>query len=276
MYENILYEVNDPVATITLNRPDKLNATTPQMIGEIRHALAQAEESGDVVGIVLTGAGRGFCSGADMAGLQVIQSEGRIGADGEVNLEADPGDSEIGEEYRRGYTYFMSIRKPIIAAVNGPCAGYGFSMAMFCDLRFAAEGAVFTTAFAPRGLVAEHGTSWVLPRLLGSARALDILWSGRKFHAEEALQLGVVNRVVAPEKLIEETEKYVRELAEKCSPTSLMHMKQQIYRSLNQPLGESITETEARMAASVKRGDFKEGLASYMEKRPPKFDRIGG
>ena len=277
MYENILYEVAEPVATITLNRPDKLNATTPQMIAEIRHAIAEAENDKDAVGIIITGAGRGFCSGADMAGLQEIQRSGRMGAGAQStnDLHASPGDPEMGEDFQRGYTYFLSVRKPIIAAVNGPCAGYGFSMAMFCDMRFAAEGAVFTTAFAPRGLVAEHGTSWILPRLLGPSRALDILWSGRKFIAEEALQLGVVNRVVAPDRLLDETQSYVRELAEKCSPTSLMHMKQQIYRDLTATPGDALTDTEARMAASVKRVDFKEGLASYMERRSPKFDRIG-
>ncbi len=275
MYDQILYEVKEPVATITLNRPDKLNATTPQMIGEVRHALAQAEDDKHVIGIVITGAGRGFCSGADMTGLQAIQREGRMGADGTADLHADPGDPEMGEDFRRGYTYFLSVRKPIIAAINGPCAGYGFSMAMFCDMRFVSESAMFTTAFAPRGLVAEHGMSWILPRLLGTSRALDILWSGRKFGAEEALQLGVANRVVPPEQLLPETHTFIRELGEKCSPISLMHMKQQIYRDLMERLDDSMRDTEARMAASVKRPDFKEGIASFMERRPPEFPRIG-
>ncbi|MCI0849988.1 MAG: enoyl-CoA hydratase, partial [Chloroflexi bacterium] len=153
--------------------------------------------------------------------------------------------------------------------------GYGFSMAMFCDMRFVSESAMFTTAFAPRGLVAEHGMSWILPRLLGTSRALDILWSGRKFGAEEALQLGVANRVVAPEQLLPETHTFIRELGEKCSPTSLMHMKQQIYRDLMERLDDSMRDTESRMAASVKRPDFKEGIASFMERRPPEFPRIG-
>jgi enoyl-CoA hydratase/carnithine racemase len=145
---------------------------------------------------------------------------------------------------------------------------------VFCDLRFAAACAVFTTSFAQRGLVAEHGQSWLLPRLIGPARALDVFWSGRKFDAQEALQLGIVNRVFAPEALLAETNAYVRELAERCSPTSLMHMKQQVYRDLLTPLGPAMLDTEARMAESNRHADFKEGIASFMERRPPKFDRL--
>ena len=276
MYEEIIYEVTDPVATITLNRPEKLNALTARTMQELKDAFAQAERSEEVVGIVLTGAGRGFCAGVDMSALQAIQEAGEISAMGsgsEVEA-ADAGDKSMGPNFTDGYTYLLSIRKPILAAVNGACAGLGFSIAMFCDLRFASESAVFTTAFAQRGLVAEHGMSWVLPRLLGSARALDILWSGRKFDGQEALQLGVVNRVVTPEKLLEEARGYVRKLAATCSPTSLMDMKQQVYRHLMQPLGEAMGETNRLMNASVKRPDFEEGIASFVERRPPRFARV--
>ena len=275
MYEEIIYEVTDPVATITLNRPDKLNALTARTMQELKDAFARAERSEEVVGIVLTGAGRGFCSGVDMGTLQAIQKAGSAAAMGDGGMEAaEPGDKSMGPDFTDGYTYLLSIRKPILAAVNGACAGLGFSIAMFCDMRFASEKAVFTTAFAQRGLVAEHGMSWVLPRLLGSARALDILWSGRKFDGQEALQLGVVNRVVPPEKLLEEAQGYVRMLASTCSPTSLMDMKQQVYRHLMLPLGEAMGETNRLMDASVKRPDFEEGVASFVERRPPKFARV--
>ena len=275
MYEQIILEVQDPVATITLNRPDRLNATTPLMMQEIRHALAVAERNEEVVGIVVTGAGRGFCAGADMAGLQDIQSSGRITPETGADLEPlDPGDRDLGEDFERGLAYLWTIRKPIVAAINGPCAGYGFSLAMFCDLRFASENAFFTTAFAQRGLVAEHGMSWLLPHLIGSSRALDILWSGRRFDAQEALQIGVVNRVVPDNESSSSAQAYVTGLAETCSPASLMHMKRQVYRHLMQPLGPAMRETEALMAESVKRPDFKEGLASYTERRPPKFERV--
>ncbi len=275
MYEQIILEVQDPVAIIMLNRPDRLNATTPQMMQELRHALAVAERNEEVVGIVITGAGRGFCAGADMADLQDIQHSGQITPETGADLEPlDPGDRELGKDFERGLAYLWTIRKPIVAAINGPCAGYGFSLAMFCDLRFASESAFFTTAFAQRGLVAEHGMSWLLPHLIGSSRSLDVLWSGRRFDAQEALQLGVVNRVVPDGESSSSAQAYVTGLAETCSPVSLMHMKRQVYRHLMQPLGPAMSETEALMAESVKRPDFKEGLASYTERRPPKFERV--
>ncbi|MCI0855520.1 MAG: enoyl-CoA hydratase/isomerase family protein, partial [Chloroflexi bacterium] len=244
MYEEILYEVTDPVATITLNRPDKLNALTGRTMAELRHAVADAEQRSDVVGIVITGAGRGFCAGLDMNTLQAI-SAGDSSAMGSGDVESsNPGDSSMGSEYQLGpFTYLLTVRKPVIAAVNGACAGLGFSLAIFSDMRFASEKAVFTTVFAHRGLVAEHGNSWMLPRLIGPGRALDVLWSGRKFDGAEALQLGIANRVTSPDTLVEEASEYIRTLAATCSPTSIMHMKQQVYRQLNQQLGEAMRET---------------------------------
>jgi len=276
MYEAILYEVDDPVATITLNRPEKLNALTRQMRLELEQALVDAERRADVVGIVLTGAGRGFCAGADMGELQQIQAAGSIAA---VDLPpgADhvrPGDARMGEDFAQGLAYLLTVRKPVICAVNGACAGMGFSLAMFCDLRFAAENAAFTTAYSQRGLVAEHGMSWLLPRLIGPARALDLLWSGRKFDGREALQLGVVNAVAPADQLLALAQNYVRTLAATTSPGSLMHMKRQVYRHLLQPLGAALTETQALMDASVTWPDFKEGIASFRERRPPQFPRV--
>ncbi|MCI0776806.1 MAG: enoyl-CoA hydratase/isomerase family protein [Chloroflexi bacterium] len=275
MYEEILYEVTDPVATITLNRPDKLNALTGRTMAELRHAVADAEQRSDVVGIVITGAGRGFCAGLDMNTLQAI-SAGDSSAMGSGDVESsNPGDSSMGSEYQLGpFTYLLTVRKPVIAAVNGACAGLGFSLAIFSDMRFASEKAVFTTVFAHRGLVAEHGNSWMLPRLIGPGRALDVLWSGRKFDGAEALQLGIANRVTSPDTLVEEASEYIRTLAATCSPTSIMHMKQQVYRQLNQQLGEAMRETNRLQDESSRWPDLKEGVASFVERRPPKFDRV--
>jgi len=175
MYTEILFEISKPVATITLNRPDKLNAATYRMLAEVRHAIAAAEQSPDVTGIVITGAGRGFCAGMDMAALQIIQAQGGTTDEPFEGLSAHPGDRSMGEDFGRGLTYLLTVRKPIIAAINGPVAGYGMSLVVFCDLRFAAESAVFTTSFAQRGLVAEHGQSWLLPRLIGPSRARCVL-----------------------------------------------------------------------------------------------------
>jgi enoyl-CoA hydratase/carnithine racemase len=231
-----------------------------------------------VVGIVLTGAGRGFCAGVDMGELQRIQAAGDIGAM-QARTEFDdaqPGDPGMGPDYTRGLTYLLTVRKPVIAAVNGPCAGMGFSLALFCDLRFAAEEAVFITAYAQRGLVAEHGTSWLLPRLLGPARALDLLWSARRVDGREAFALGLAQRVVPGERLLAEAQGYVRALAATVSPVSLMHMKRQVYRHLMLPLGPAMEETEQLMAASVTWPDFQEGIASFLERRPPRFRRVTG
>ena len=275
MYEEILYEVEDPVATITLNRPDKLNALTGRTMAELRHAVADAEQRSDVVGIVITGAGRGFCAGLDMNTLQAI-SAGDSSAMGSGDVESsNPGDSSMGAEYQLGpFTYLLTVRKPVIAAVNGACAGLGFSLAIFSDLRFASEKAVFTTVFSHRGLVAEHGNSWMLPRLIGPGRALDVFWSGRKFDGAEAFQLGIANRVTSPDTLVAEASEYIRTLAANCSPTSIMHMKRQVYRQLNQQLGEAMRETNRLQDESSRWPDLKEGVASFMERRPPKFDRV--
>ncbi len=276
MYQEILYEVKEPVATIRFNRPDRLNAFTNRMLDELRHALAEAERDERVVGIVITGSGRGFSAGMDMQSLGATAAGGQVPDAGEDRsaLAANPGDPSMGPDFDVTWGYLLKLRKPLIAAVNGPCAGLGFVIAMLCDLRFASENARFTTSFAQRGLVAEHGISWVLPRLIGSSRALDLLWSARKFEAAEAERLGVVDRVVPAERLLEAASGYLEELAERCSPTSIMLMKQQVYRHLMLPLGEAMRESNKLMAESLGRPDFKEGVASFVEKRPPLFERI--
>jgi enoyl-CoA hydratase/carnithine racemase len=274
-YQEILYSVDGPSAVITLNRPDALNALTNNMMTELKHALAAAEQDEQVVGIILTGAGRGFCAGMDMNALDAQATGGDLSAGVEVKkLDADPGDKSMGENFQVAFTYIMSIRKPIIVALNGACAGLGMSIALLCDMRFSSENGKFVTAFAQRGLIAEHGQSWILPRLIGSALALDLLWISRKVEAEEAMQMGLVNRIIPQDELLNETKAYIQNLADNCSPTSLMMMKQQVYRHMNAPLGEAMKESNKWMAESLKRQDFKEGVASYLEKRSPAFDKI--
>jgi enoyl-CoA hydratase/carnithine racemase len=275
MYEEIIYDVQEPVAIITMNRPEALNALTGRMQAEIRHALAQAEDDPTVVGIVLTGAGRGFCAGADIGGLDATAS-GTGGAQEDLShLAADPGDPEMGENFRVTFTYMLSVRKPIIAAINGPCAGLGFCFALLCDLRFAERQAKFTTAFSQRGLIAEHASSWLLPRLVGTGNALDLLWSARKFLGEEAREIGLVERVVDEGQSLQTAIDYIRSIAEVASPTSFRVIKAQVYRHLNMELGEAMKESNEWMAESLKREDFKEGVRSFIEKRPPKFRRVG-
>lgn len=275
MYDEILYEVKGAAAVITFNRPDALNAFTNNMLEEIKHALAQAEADESVVGIVLTGAGRGFCAGMDMNALDSQASGGDLSGGVErKQLDADPGDKAMGENFQVAFTYILSIRKPIIAVVNGACAGLGMSIALLCDMRFGSENTRFITAFAQRGLIAEHGQSWILPRLVGTSRALDLLWSSRKVAADEAKEMGLLDRVVAHDDLVGTALDYIENLAAFSSPTSLMVMKQQVYRHLNMELGDAMKESNAWMAESLQREDFREGVKSFLEKRPPEFKRI--
>ena len=273
MYQEILYDVQDPVAMITLNRPDRLNAMTVRMLAEIRHALAAAEQDERAVGIILTGSGRGFCAGMDMGALDEI-SQGEVFEIDSAGFEANPGDPSMGEHFAHGFTYILSLRKPLIAAVNGPCAGLGLCFALLCDMRFVDEQAKFTTAFAKRGLVAEHATSWLLPRLIGPARALDLLWSARKFDGAEAYRLGVADRLCQPNTCVSDATQYLQELTATVSPSSLRIMKQQVYRHLMMPLGPAMEETQRLMDESLSCPDFREGVQSFIEQRPPAFARL--
>lgn len=277
-YQELLFDIADPVATVTLNRPDKLNAVTPRTMLELGHALAEAEHSEAVVGIVITGAGRGFCAGLDLELLGEMQHTDSPDTTGDMSelAGARPGDPGLGPDFERGGTCLLSLRKPVVAAINGPCAGFGFSLAMLCDLRFMSRAAVLSAAFSQLGLVAEHGMSWLLPRLIGTSRALDVLWTGRRISSEEALSLDLVNRVVEPDQLLEEARGYIRQLASTVSPTSLMHMKRQVYTHLMKPLGEAMEETETLQDQSMTWPDLQEGIAAFRDKRPPKFPRVTG
>ena len=269
-YETVLYDVADRICTITLNRPDKLNAWTRQMHLDLKDAMHTAGADADIRVIILTGAGRGFCAGADMGGLQAIQA-GAGSSDRSSKARPDlPGGSSLAE-FRMNYSYFPAIPKFIIAAINGPAAGLGFVIPLYADLRFAAESAVFTTAFAQRGLIAEHGVSWLLPRLVGLPVALDLLCSARKFRAPEALSLGLVNRVIADDKLMGETRAYARLLADTVSPRSVAVMKRQLWESSFQTLSEATVQANHEMELSFQTADFKEGIAHFLEKRAARF-----
>ncbi len=275
MYNEIKYDVSKHAAVITLNRPDALNALTTNMLTELKHALDQAEKDESVTGIVLTGEGRGFCAGMDMNALDAQASgNSREAGDASGKLDADPGDKSMGDDFAVTFGYILSIRKPIIAAVNGACAGLGMSIALLCDMRFGSEKTRFVTAFSQRGLIAEHGQSWILPRLVGPGRALDILWSSRRLGVEEAKEIGLIDRIFPQDELVNGARAYIEDLAANCSPTSLMMMKQQVYRHLNMPLGEAMRESNKWMAESLQRNDFKEGVRSFLDKRPPEFAKI--
>ncbi len=275
---DILYEVKDRVATITLNRPDRLNAYTPQLAANLRRAMADAAKDTQVRAIVLTGAGRGFCAGADMDVLNNVIGGSR---DADAQPEDDPAfaskfgpslDKDFGDMKR--FAYFMRIKKPIVAAINGPAAGIGLIMALYADMRFAGDKAVLTTSFAQRGLIAEHGLSWLLPRLVGPAHALDLLLSARKISAAEAERIGLVNKVFPQESFHENVMAYAALLAETVSPRSMAVMKAQVWKACFQSFGEALEVADREMPPSFEWPDFREGVSHFLEKRKARFADI--
>ncbi len=272
-YEDILYEVNDSVARITLNRPARLNAWTAAMERSVKRAILASARADTVRAIVITGAGRGFCAGADMGLLQGVSETGAGLA--EQGHERDEPVIDLGPDltlcYPGRFGYLLSVPKPVIAAINGPCVGIALAFTLFCDLRFASEQALFTTAFAERGLIAEHGTSWLLPRLVGPARAFDLLLSARRVRGAEAEALGLVNKTYAHETFMSDVLGYVQRLTHGVSPRSLAVIKAQIWKSLFQELGPALELADREMVKSFGSADFKEGIAHFVEKRAPRF-----
>lgn len=261
----------DRVATITLARPDRLNAWTGRMHAEYRAALAHAEADPAVRAIVVTGEGRGFCAGADAAALDGHASKGAYDPGVRADELATPGFG-VRPEYDHAFAFHYGIPKPIIAAVNGPAAGVGLVLACYCDLRFAAAGAKLTTAAPKLGLPAEYGLSWVLPRLIGTGRAADLLLSGRVVLAEEAERLGLVNAVLpTAEATVAHALDYARMLATEVSPASLAATKAQLYADWHRDVGTAVAESERLLEELVKGPDFAEGARALNEKRPPRF-----
>ncbi|MFP6707093.1 MAG: enoyl-CoA hydratase-related protein [Alphaproteobacteria bacterium] len=271
-YQEVVYNVEDGVAVVTLNRPDRLNAMTLTMAGEIRAAMQQATDDDQVRVIVLTGAGRGFCAGADAARLQsrasgeaveVEETLPFVGAvDGGLNLPA---------AFAAKYAWIASVPKPVIAAVNGPAVGVGMVLPMFADIRFASDTAKFGTAFSKRGLVPEYGLGWLLPRLIQPSKAFDLLYSARLVEADEALEIGLVDKVFPTNELLPAVMDYARELATAVSPRSNRVVKEMIYQGLDQGFDQAMEQCLAEMMKAQKSGDFKEGIAAWKDKRVPNF-----
>jgi enoyl-CoA hydratase/carnithine racemase len=229
--------------------------------------------------IVLTGAGRGFCAGADMNVLSDTAAAGGGGTgssresdldrhfDAAVNLNPEFADAER-------FGFFVKTKKPIIAAINGPIAGIGLVMALYADIRFAAEDAVFTTSFAQRGLIAEHGISWLLPKLIGQANAMDLLFSARKIRADEAHHMGLVNKVYARDSFMADVMAYARYLTQHVSPRSMAIMKAQVWKANFQDFNEALDVADGEMKKSLAHSEFKEGVSHFLEKRAPRFADI--
>jgi enoyl-CoA hydratase/carnithine racemase len=263
------YETAEGVALVTLDRPERLNAWTGRMHSEYRALLVRATADPEVRAIVVTGAGRGFCAGADSRALEGHVARGGYDPGTGPDL-ARPGYG-VRREFDADFAFHFGIPKPVLAAVNGPAAGVGLALACYCDLRFAAAGAKLTTAHGRLGLPAEFGLSWLLPRLVGVTRAADLLLSSRVVLAEEAFEMGLVNRVVPAEEVLAETLAYARMLATEVSPASLAATKLQLYTGLHGDVRSSVEDAEARLEDMMRSPDFIEGVAALTEKRSPRF-----
>jgi enoyl-CoA hydratase/carnithine racemase len=258
--DNISVTRRGKLAIITLERPAQLNAITHPMIAGIERAARAAEKDPEVAAICITGTGRGFCAGLDMT----------------VLAETTKGDGSVTTSDAPLFGFLLHISKPVIAAVNGVAAGGGFVLAMMCDMRFFAEDASMTTVFGKRGLIAEHGTSWILPRIVGLSRALDLLWSSRRFDAAEAYRIGFADRVVKPAELVDAVAAYVEDMAKNVAPTSIAIMKRQVLDDLGASFAESQVRTARYIRASLVHPDSKEGARSFIERRPPDFVKWTG
>jgi enoyl-CoA hydratase/carnithine racemase len=263
------YAISDAVATITLDRPERLNAWTGRMNTEYRSLLARAAADPSVRVMVVTGAGRGFCAGADTRALEGHVERGAYDPGTGPGL-ARPGYG-VRPEFDAEFAYHFGIPKPIIAAVNGPAAGAGFALACYCDLRFAAAGAKLTSAHGRLGLPAEFGLSWLLPRLVGLTRAADVLLSSRVLYAEEAADMGLVNKVTPPDELMGTVYEYAHTLATEISPASLAATKLQLYTDLHRDAAAAARDADERLRAMMTGPDFEEGVAALSARRPPRF-----
>ena len=258
--EVVLYEVSEGVAVVTLNRPERLNAWTPELGDRYFERLLEAAADPEVRAIVVTGAGRGFCAGADMSLLADVSDASSAGAPR--------------GKYRPVDTF--RIPKPVIAAVNGAAVGIGLGYALTCDIRFAGEGVKLAASFARLGLVAEDGMAWLLQRLAGQPAALELLLSGRVFLAEEAHRLGLVNTLAPREFVLDQAVAYARDLAQNCSPLSMALIKRQVYLDADRAFATALQESQLLTDRSLAFPDFKEGLAAFAEQRPPRFGALPG
>ncbi len=260
--EAVIYELTPTgVAVMTLNRPDRLNTWGGDIATAFYAGLDRAEQDPAVRVIVLTGRGKAFCAGA------------QLGAMGNVSQSLEATDegklaSLIGE---RQPHHLTTLSKPVVAAINGSCVGIGLTQALMCDVRFAAAGAKFAASFARRGLIAEYGVSWILPRLTGWGVALDLLLSGRTFLADEAADLRLVKAVVPPEQLMDRAMAYAEDIAQNCSPASMAIIKRQAYGDAFCEVADASSRSEVLLHQSLKRPDVIEGITSFLEKRAPSF-----
>ncbi|MEO0642235.1 MAG: enoyl-CoA hydratase-related protein [Pseudomonadota bacterium] len=271
--DHILYQVDKGVASITFNRPDKLNALTPDMLGRVFECVQMAAADEHARVILLTGAGRAFCAGLDLGVIGKGTSSAAI-EDLPPKPEFQWGDDigpALGRFYAQGWGDFITARKPVIAAINGPVFGWGFILSLHCDIRLAARSAMFNATFARLGIPGEKNAAWLLTRLIGPAKAADLLYTARRFDGAEAEALGVVNASFEDAELITRATEYAQGIAANSAPRSLASIKAQIWAAADQPYGEAFADSDREQDLATQTEDFREGFTSYVEKRAPDF-----
>jgi len=252
-YETLIYEKEDGIGIVTLNRPERLNAINLQLIYDLEDVLDEVYEDGGVKTLILTGAGRGFCAGADVKGPQTLPTTRRT--------------------IRTRYMFYNKLEdmgKPVIAAINGPCNGGGMEMALCCDFRIASEAANFGMGEVKLGILPAGGGTARLPRLIGPSRAKEFLYFGNRIGAEEAYQIGLVNKVVPHEELLPEAKRWAAELAER-PPLSLKMIKDCVNLGMQMPLSEAVDYESKCHAILMNTEDRIEGMKAFAEKRKPEF-----
>jgi enoyl-CoA hydratase/carnithine racemase len=257
MTDSVLTERHDDVLLVTLNRPERLNALTREMEQRYFQVLADADADPEVRAVVVTGAGRAFCVGADFAQLDQL-----INAPGGYPVREIP------------FTAPLTLRKPLIGAVNGPCAGIGFVQMLYCDVILVADDAKLTTAFSRRGLVAEQGVAWLLHRAVGPYRAADLLLSGRVVTGAEAVDLGLCNRCLPAAEVLPAAMAYAADLAAACDPRAMAVIKEQLRAAGNEDLAASVSRSEDLLREALTRPGFAEGVRSFQERRAPRFEPL--
>jgi enoyl-CoA hydratase/carnithine racemase len=260
-YSDIIYEASEGVGLITLNRPHRLNAFTLATDGEILDALHRAEADDAVRAVIITGAGRAFSAGADIAILEQVR----------VREETSGGIVQELQTRGNSFTQMLAMRTPIIAAINGPCVGMAFNLAVFCDMRIAAESGRMGLAFVRRGLTTEDGVNWILPRLVGIGKALEMQITGRLIDAREALAFGLVNHVVPDGQALAKAREIALDIARNCAPLAVMEEKRLAYGALSSDLPTALAQCHETTERMYVKEDFKEGVRSFAEGRPPRF-----
>ena len=264
---DLLYDKSDHVAVITLNRPDRLNAISIEMIQTLGEALADADRDDAVRAIIITGAGRGFCSGLDLKDAMAGKGIGGSGALAPGGGAAHFGTRELPT------VVLHEIDTPVICAINGPAAGYGLDLALGCDMRLMADSAKLLPGFAKRGIVPESGGTWYLTRLVGWAKACEIGFMADDIDAERALALGLVNAVVPTERLVDEAHRWAAKIAGN-APLAIRAMKRLYRHGLTEDFSSHSHHVLMQLLLLFRSQDFQEGMLSFMEKRPPKFSGV--